>query len=125
MNEQYTDNPSGYSGNEDCGQMSAWYIFNAMGFYPLNPANGIYCFGSPQLEKAVINLDDGKKFTITVKNTAKDNVYIQNVMLNGNEYSKNFITHNDIMNGGTLEFTMGSTPVKNIEKSIIPESILK
>ncbi len=124
MNEQYTVLPSGYSGNEDCGQMSAWYILSAIGFYPLNPANGIYCIGSPQLEKAVINLDEGKKFTITTKNVSKENIYIQSAKLNGNEYSKSYITHMDITNGGTLEFIMGNQPNKNWGRTTIPESIL-
>lgn len=124
MSEQYTILPSGYSGNEDCGQMSAWYILSAMGFYPLNPANGIYCIGSPQLEKAVINLDDGKKFTITTKNSSKENIYIQSAKLNGNEYSKSYITHKDIITGGILEFVMGNQPNKNWGKTTIPESII-
>lgn len=125
MNEQYTERPSGYSGNEDCGQMSAWYILSSMGFYPLNPANGIYCIGSPQFEKSVINLDDGKKFTIIAENTGKENIYIQSVKLNGNNYTKSYITHSDIINGGTIEFIMGNTPNKEWGKSTIPESILK
>lgn len=127
MKEQYTCEPSGYSGNEDCGQMSAWYILSAMGFYPLNPANGIYCFGSPQLEKAVINLDNGKKFIITAKNAEgyNKNIYIQSIKLNGKEYKKNYIEHRDIIIGGTLEFIMGSVPNKNLSKSKIPESLSK
>lgn len=125
MNEQYTVLPSGYSGNEDCGQMSAWYILSAMGLYPLNPANGIYCIGSPQLEKAVINLDNGIKFTIKTINNSKENIYIQSVKLNGIEYSKSYITHSDITNGGTLEFKMGNLPNKDWGTTTIPESILK
>lgn len=124
MNEQYTNSPSGYSGNEDCGQMSAWYIFSSLGFYPLNPANGIYCIGSPQFEKAVINLDDGKKFIIKTKNSGKENIYIQNIKLNGAEYNKSYITHRDITNGGIIEFTMSNQPNKNWTSTSIPESIL-
>lgn len=124
LNEQYTVLPSGYSGNEDCGQMSAWYILSAMGFYPLNPANGIYCIGSPQLERAVIHLDNGNKFTITTKNSKKDNIYIQSAKLNDKEYSKSYITHKDITEGGTLEFTMGNQPNKNWGKTKIPETII-
>lgn len=112
MNEQYTDSPSGYSGNEDCGQMSAWYILSSMGFYPVNPANGIYSIGSPQLAKAVIHLDKGKDFTIITNNSNPKNIYIQNAKLNGEEYNKNFITHKDIFKGGLLEFTMGDKPNK-------------
>ncbi len=124
MNEQYTDLPSGYSGNEDCGQMSAWYILSAMGFYPLNPANGIYCLGSPQIEKAVIKFEDGKQFIIKTKNHSKENIYIQSVKLNGSEYGKSYITHKDIINGGTIEFTMDNKPNKNWGKSLIPESVI-
>ena len=124
MNEQYTDLPSGYSGNEDCGQMSAWYILSAMGFYPLNPANGIYCLGSPQIEKAVIKFEDGKQFIIKTKNHSKENIYIQSVKLNGSEYGKSYITHKDIINGGTIEFTMDNKPNKNWGKSVIPESVI-
>jgi predicted alpha-1,2-mannosidase len=121
MNEQYTDSPSGYSGNEDCGQMSAWYILSSMGFYPVNPANGIYCIGSPQLAKAVIHNGSGKDFTILANNANSKNKYIQSANLNGKEYDKSYITHKDIMNGGTLEFTMGEKPNKDWGKGIIPE----
>ncbi len=121
MNEQYTDSPSGYSGNEDCGQMSAWYILSAMGFYPVNPANGIYCIGSPQLAKAVIHNVNGKDFTIIANNTNSKNIYIQSAKLNGKQYDKSYITHKDIMNGGTLEFTMGEKPNKEWGIGIIPE----
>ena len=114
MNELYNDEHSGYSGNEDCGQMSAWYLFSAMGFYPLNPSNGVYCFGSPQLESAVINIADGKQFKVITKNAGTENVYIQKIILNGNKYEKNYITHNDIISGGILEFTMGKTPNKKM-----------
>ncbi len=113
LNELYDDEPAGYSGNEDCGQMSAWYIFSAMGLYPVNPANGIYAIGSPVLSKAVINLPNGKRFTVIVKNAAKDNAYIQTVNLNGKDYQNTYITHNDIINGSTLEFTMGAEPNRN------------
>jgi predicted alpha-1,2-mannosidase len=110
LNELYNDQSSGYSGNEDCGQMSAWYIFSAMGFYPVNPANGIYCFGSPQLTKATINLASGKQFSMITHDASATNVYIQKIMLNGKPYEKNFITHADIVAGGSIEFFMGNTP---------------
>ncbi|HRZ41903.1 MAG TPA: GH92 family glycosyl hydrolase [Bacteroidales bacterium] len=110
MKELYNDSPSGYSGNEDCGQMSAWYIFSAMGFYPVNPANGVYCFGSPQVAGAVIHLENGRQFRIATHNGGDDRIYIQKIMLNGKEYLKNYFTHQDIMSGGTLEFTMGPKP---------------
>jgi predicted alpha-1,2-mannosidase len=119
LKKQYTDEPSGYSGNEDCGQMSAWYVFSSMGFYPLNPASGVYCFGSPQFEKVVINTGNNKQFIILSHNWGAHNIYIQKIILNGKPYRKNFITHQDIMNGGTIEFFMGSSPqkaMKNYEK---------
>jgi len=114
MNELYNDQQSGYSGNEDCGQMSAWYIFSSMGFYPINPANGVYCFGSPQLKNVTINLANGNQFKVIANNAGGDNTYIQKIVLNGKPYQKNFITHNDIVSGGTLEFFMGKTPNKKM-----------
>ena len=113
MNELYNNSSSGYAGNEDCGQMSAWYIFSSMGFYPVNPANGVYAIGSPVLSHAEIDLGNGKVFTVSVKNPSKENVYIQSVMLNGKKYGKTYITQNDIMGGSTLEFTMGPKPNLN------------
>ncbi len=112
MKEQYTMSPSGYSGNEDCGQMSSWYIFSAMGFYPVNPANGIYCIGSPQLAKAEIKLANGKTFRVITHNAGGANSYILNAKMNGLTYNKSYITYKDIINGGTLEFYMGSKPNK-------------
>ena len=114
MKEQYNDSKSGYSGNEDCGQMSAWYIFSSMGFYPVNPANSIYCFGSPQLEKATIHLGNGKQFNMIGHHAAGNNIYIQKIILNGKPYKKNYITHNDIVSGGTIEFFMGDKPNKKM-----------
>lgn len=122
MNEQYNDGQSGYSGNEDCGQMSAWYLFSAMGFYPVNPANSVYCFGSPQLPKASIKLANGKQFTVKTNNAGENNIYIQKILLNGKPYKKNYITHKDIMAGGVIEYFMGKTPNKKMagyEKPVI------
>jgi len=114
MHEMYNDQQSGYSGNEDCGQMSAWYLFSSMGFYPVNPANSVYCFGSPQLAKATINLANGKQFRMTAKNVGGDNIYIRKIILNGKSYKKNYIKHQDIVNGGILEFFMGNKPNKKM-----------
>lgn len=114
MNEQYNEGHSGYTGNEDCGQMSAWYIFSSMGFYPVNPANSVYCFGSPQLPTATIKLAGGKQFKVTTTNAGGNNVYIQKIILNGKPYLKNYITHQDIVSGGTLEFFMGPKPNKKM-----------
>ena len=114
MNQLYSDQPSGYSGNEDCGQMSAWYIFSSMGFYPVNPANSVYCFGSPQLAKATINLANGNQFTVITKNAGAGNSYIQKIVLNGKTYRKNYITQHDIDAGSTIEFYMGPKPNKRM-----------
>lgn len=108
LNTLYTDKPDGLCGNEDCGQMSAWYVFSAMGFYPTNPANGIYDFGSPIFDTVTIQLENNKKFTVIAHNNSSENIYIQSVKLNNKNYDKLFITHKDIMNGGTLEFFMGN-----------------
>ncbi len=113
MTEMYSHKLDGMVNNEDCGQMSAWYIFSAMGFYPVAPADLNYYFGSPLLPKAVINLEDGKKFTVIAKGTSAENKYIQSVSLNGEKVDKLYITHNDIMQGGELVFEMGSTPNKD------------
>ena len=112
QNELYTDQQSGYSGNEDCGQMSAWYLFSSMGFYPVNPANSVFCFGSPQLAKASINLANGKQFTVVTKNAGGQNIYIRSVRLNGKPYTHSYITYQDIVTGGNLEFVMGKRPNK-------------
>ena len=114
MNELYNEGNSGYSGNEDCGQMSAWYIFSSMGFYPMNPANSVYCFGSPLLKHAAIRLENGKTFSVEAPNVSPENIYIQKIILNGKPYTKNYITHQDIVSGGKLEFVMGKTPNKKM-----------
>ncbi|MDU1890344.1 MAG: GH92 family glycosyl hydrolase [Dysgonomonas sp.] len=112
MNELYNNTFSGYSGNEDCGQMSSWYIFSSMGFYPVNPANGIYVIGTPLLEQAIISLPQGKTFTMKAPKKSNKDIYIQSVTLNGVKHDKTYIRHQDIMNGGILEFKMGSKPSK-------------
>ena len=112
LNELYNNSSSGYAGNEDCGQMSSWYIFSSMGFYPVNPANGVYAIGSPILKSASMTLPNGKIFSMSVKNPGKQNVYIQSVKLNGKAYNKTYITQNDVMDGSSLEFTMGAKPNK-------------
>ena len=107
MTEQYFNRIDGYSGNEDCGQMSSWYIWSSMGFYPVDPASGVYSFGSPQLRRAEITLANGKTFTVKTNRRGTDDCYIKAVKLNGKKYKKNYITYADIMAGGTLEFVMG------------------
>ncbi len=112
----YNDQPDGLCGNEDCGQMSAWYVLSSMGIYPVNPANGAYVFGSPLFDKAEINLSEGKKFSFVAKNNSKENLYIQSITLNGEPYTKTFITHKQILEGGELVFTMGNTANKEFGK---------
>ncbi len=112
MDEMYSENPDGYSGNEDCGQMSAWYVMSAMGFYPVTPASNIYIIGSPVLDEVSINLESGKSFKIKAENLSKENIYIQSAQLNEIEYKKSFIEHQTIMNGGELIFKMGNAPNK-------------
>ncbi len=112
----YTNKPDGQCGNVDCGQMTAWYVFSALGFYPVNPANGIYIIGSPVVDKATINLDPafykGKTFTMIAENNSKENIYIQSATLNGKPLDRAWITHKEITDGGTLAFKMGPQPNK-------------
>ncbi|MBN9297368.1 MAG: GH92 family glycosyl hydrolase [Filimonas sp.] len=109
VDSMYHDNPDGYAGNEDCGQMSAWGVWSIAGLYPANPASGQYMFGSPSADEVRIAVPAGK-FIIKAKNNSKKNVYIQSVTLNGKPYDKNYITHDTILKGGVLEFTMGQQP---------------
>jgi predicted alpha-1,2-mannosidase len=127
MNELYTDKPDGLCGNEDCGQMSAWYILSATGFYPVTPGDPIYAIGSPLFEEVKINLENGKTFIIKAKNNSSKNIYIQSAKLNGKDYTKSFISHEDIMGGGELIFEMGAEPNKNwgVEESDLPVSEIK
>lgn len=106
----YTDKPDGLCGNEDVGQMSAWYILSAMGFYPANPANGLYVFGSPVINNASIPVSGNKTFQIKTVNNSAENKYIQKVTLNGKPYTKSYFKHTDIAKGGTLVFYMGNKP---------------
>ena len=106
----YTDQPDGLSGNEDCGQMSAWYIFSSIGFYPVNPSNGGYVFGSPLFDEALIKLPANKSFKLIAENNSDKNIYIQSVTLNGKKHNYSYITHKQIMDGGELKFVMGPRP---------------
>ena len=112
----YSDLPDGLQGNEDCGQMSSWYIFSALGFYPVNPSDGLYVFGRPIFDKAVLKLPGDKVFEIRTNNNSAKNKYIQSIELNGQSYNKLYISHADIMAGGTLVFTMGNRPNKQLGK---------
>jgi predicted alpha-1,2-mannosidase len=113
LNTQYNTTPNGLSGNEDCGQMSAWYVFSSIGLYPMNPASGEYEIGSPIFEKVTIHLQDGKSFVIEAENVSDKNFYIQSTTLNGVAFNKTAISHQQIIQGGILHFVMGSEPNKN------------
>ena len=106
MRELYHSGTDGLCGNEDCGQMSAWYVFSAMGFYPVNPADGRYILGSPALNKAVINVGNGKKFTVMAENNSPEKHLVLEIYLNGDKLDRNYITHDEIMAGGELRFIM-------------------
>ncbi len=110
LDSLYSDKPAGICGNEDVGQMSAWYIWSALGMYPVHPANGLYVFGSPVMDDAVIKLPEGKKFHILVQHNSSVNKYIQSIQLNGQPYSKSFLLHADILRGGELVIEMGKKP---------------
>ena len=113
MDKLYNATENGYPGDEDQGQTSSWYVLSALGFYSVCPGTDQYVIGSPVFRKAVITLENGRKFTIEAKNNSKENVYIQSASLNGKPYAANYIRHQDITNGGTLHFEMGNKPALN------------
>ncbi len=113
MDEMYTTKPDGLCGNEDCGQMSAWYVLSAMGIYSVCPGNTQYAIGSPLFGKATINLENGKKFTILAENNSKENIYIKEALINGKPLNRSWIDYSDIMAGGELKFVMSNTPNKD------------
>ena len=108
--ELYNNSPEGLCGNEDCGQMSAWYVFSALGFYPVNPVDATYAIGVPSFPSATITLPNGRKFNVLAKNLSPKSQYIEKALLNGKELSKVYITHDELMNGGNLEFIMTDKP---------------
>ena len=124
MDEFYKDTPDGIIGNEDCGQMSAWYILSSMGFYQMNPADGVFVFGSPRFDKMSVKVRGGKTFTVEAENNSKENIYIQKVFLNGKPYKKTYITYDDIINGSTLKFVMGKKPNKSFGKAMADRPIV-
>lgn len=130
LNEMYQNAPDGISGNEDCGQMSAWYVFNAMGFYPVTSASNQYIIGTPLFERATINLEDGKIFEIEAENISAKNKYIASATLNGKSLNRSFIYHSEIINGGKLVFKMTGKPsnwaIKDAEipKTEITENLI-
>lgn len=117
MDEFYTDRPDGIIGNEDCGQMSAWYLLSSMGLYQVNPSDGIFVFGSPCFNKVEMKVRGGKTFIVEAPNNNKENIYIQKVYLNDKPYNKSYITYDDIISGSTLKFVMGKKPNKNFGKA--------
>lgn len=110
MDTFYLNEPAGLCGNEDCGQTSAWYVFSAMGFYPVNPVGGIYEIGSPLFDSVKIDVGNGKTFSINAPGAENGKIYVKSVTFNGEPYLKSHITHDMIMSGGTLEFEMAETP---------------
>jgi len=110
MDELYGPGPDGLCGNEDCGQMSAWYVLSALGFYPVTPGSDIYVIGTPLFPRAEIDLGAGKSFVVEAEGVSKDNIYIQSAILNGKPYSKSYLSHGDIVRGGILRFEMGPAP---------------
>lgn len=112
MRQMYRNKIDGLSGNDDCGQMSAWYVFSAMGFYPVCPGSDQYVIGSPLVKEAHIKLENGKTFSVKAENYADQNRYIKSIKLNGTPYHKSFITHSDIVKGGELVFEMSNKPNK-------------
>ncbi|GAA0724468.1 hypothetical protein GCM10009430_28880 [Aquimarina litoralis] len=110
LTKLYTNTPDGISGNEDCGQMSAWYVLSSLGFYPVTPGSDYYVIGTPLFEKGTIQLENGNQFTIVANNINDANKYIASASLNGKEYPYTYIKHQDIMNGGSLVFEMTNTP---------------
>jgi predicted alpha-1,2-mannosidase len=109
---EYANLPSGIDGDDDCGQMSAWYLFTALGFYPVNPASGDYMIGSPLFTKMTLRLANGKQFTVSAENNSAKNVYIQSAILNGKPLATPVIRYDDILAGASLKLVMGAAPSK-------------
>ncbi len=124
MDKLYTPNPDGYCGDEDNGQTSAWYVFSAMGFYPVCPGSDEYVIGSPLFNKVTLKLENGKTLEINSANNSPEKRYISDIRLNGRSYSKNYFKHADLMNGAKIDFTMSETPNKSrgINKADFPYS---
>ena len=117
MERMYRPEREGLGGNDDCGQMSAWYIFSAMGFYPVCSGSGEFVLGAPFLPEISLRLDGGSTFTVKAPAVSSRNRYVRSVRLNGRPYTKRYITREDILRGGVLEFEMGSAPRKREKPS--------
>lgn len=123
LTTQYKNEPAGHCGNEDCGQMSSWYVFSSLGFFPVNPAQGTYLLGAPLFEKAEISLPEDKEFVIKTKNFGEENIYVKSVWLNGKLLERAFITHDEIIPGGELIFEMTNSPNNRKLKTPEPNKI--
>ncbi|MCU4163636.1 GH92 family glycosyl hydrolase [Carboxylicivirga caseinilyticus] len=126
INTQYGNKPNSLCGNDDCGQMSAWYIFSAMGFYPVAPSSGYYVLGSPELPEVTMNLSNGKQFKVVSENYGEENYYVKKVSLNGEELKRSWISVEEVLSGGELVFEMSSTPEEGfgIGEEAIPPSLV-
>ncbi len=113
LKKMYLPTSDGLGGNDDCGQMSAWYIFSALGFYPMAPGSLNYELGSPAIVHAELKLENGKTFKVNTKNQSDKNVYVEKVLLNGKILDRKYISHTEIMNGGEITFFMSSKPKKD------------
>jgi predicted alpha-1,2-mannosidase len=120
MDKLYNYTPDGYCGDEDNGQTSAWYVFSALGFYPVTPGTGEYVLGSPLFSKVTVTLSDGKELVISAPENSRENIYVNGVRLNGRPLDVNYITHEQLTSGGRLQFTMGTEPEK--ERGISPSA---
>ena len=112
MDRMYTPTPDGYCGDEDNGQTSAWYVFSALGFYPVCPGSTQYVLGAPLFKKAILHFENGKSLVINAPANSDENIYIESMKVNGEEYTKNYLDHNEMMKGGVLDIEMGNTPNK-------------
>ena len=113
MNRLYTPAPDGYCGDEDNGQTSAWYVFSAMGFYPVTPGIDEYVIGAPLFKKITLSLENGKKVEIKAPENSADNRYVEKIKLNGKDWDKNYFNYPDLQRGADIEFEMGDKPNKN------------
>ena len=113
----FTNAPNGVTGNDDLGTMSAWYLFSALGFYPVNPVNGAYVLGSPIVQEARLNLPNGQTFTVR-SNASPEHLYIQSVQLNGAPYTRSYLRHQDILAGGELVFELGPEPNPDFGRAV-------
>ena len=125
LEAMYDNQPDGLAGNEDCGQMSAWYIISALGFYPVDPVSGNYVFGAPLFDRAVVELGNGKNLVVETKRQSPKDKYVQSITFDGKAYSKAWFRHADVANGATIVFQLGNHPNKQFgaEESSAPSSL--